>query len=756
VLAVAALTVIWVGVWHRTQSERQALEANALAQQRGVAVILSENLTQVVDRGRLIAIAASAWFEDPQPDAIHRLGGMLAADQAFLRGVLYDAALKPRFQSSPLFEGADFMQQLRQAGGRLPTPGGSSVEFVGDRTRRSDRWDVPRVLPVFEPGGAVRGYLLLSLDLGYLLSLYRDVELGPSGSIHVLARDGTAVAEARPEGLSGPRKLRQMADIAASPSVDGHLTLDMRGDGDTQLSVFRRSDRTPFTVVVSRGRDDILGAHTRFSLGVWITLCALTAVLVLVAWVWLRSLRRQQSLINALSRSDHEKHGLIVLLEDEKSRALTLASFDHLTGLNNRRMFNELAASHLAAARRSKKHYALLYFDLDRFKLINDSLGHHVGDLLLQAVAERLRENVRSSDIVGRMGGDEFAVLITGVENVADIDVIAAKLVAEISRPYPALDGHEVHVTPSIGIAFFPRDGHDITVLCRNADAAMYQSKRAGRGRYTYYDAAMNPSGSRSLTLERQLPRAIADGELVLHFQPKVQLSDMRIVGLEALVRWRHPEFGLVYPGEFIALAEASGLIAELGDWVMAACCSQLAAWKSQGLPTVPVAFNVSPHQLRDEQVVQRIASLLDQHGLTAQDIEIEITESCLVEPIDVAVRVLGRLEAMGLRIGLDDFGSGFSSLSQVRHLPIHKLKIDRSFVNDLRSSNDVGVIVTSIITLAHNLGMRVVAEGVELMDQLLYLKTANCDEVQGYFLSRPVGADDTARLLQHGHVHPQ
>jgi diguanylate cyclase (GGDEF)-like protein len=514
-------------------------------------------------------------------------------------------------------------------------------------------------------------------------------------------------------------------------------------------------ERGPFIVVVGRGLPEIHANHGDSSLRVWGMLGSLSVILVGASWGLVRSTRRQQMLLAALRASDVEKHGLILRLESEKSRAMALASYDHLTGLHNRRMFNELVASHLENARRSRKHYMLMYLDLDRFKLINDTLGHHVGDKLLCAVSERLRSSLRSADVVGRLGGDEFAVLVTGLERPDDMDALASKLVARLSLPYPDIDGHEIQVSPSVGIASFPRDGHDVTTLCRHADVAMYESKRMGRGRFTYYDASHSPSSDRILQLERQLPIAIDKNELVLHFQPKVELANYQIAGMEALVRWQHPEYGLVYPGDFIASAEKSGLIVQLGDWVMKACCIQQALWKAQGIPLVPLAFNVSPRQLRDGSLATKIAQLLHDHGLSPCDLELEITESCLVEPMDQAVKVLADLQKMGIRIGLDDFGSGFSSLSQIRDLPISTIKIDRSFINGIRSDKDVGVIVTSMITLAHGLQMRVVAEGVELMEQLVQLKIAGCDEVQGYFLSRPVPSAEAQKLLIQASIIP-
>lgn len=481
---------------------------------------------------------------------------------------------------------------------------------------------------------------------------------------------------------------------------------------------------------------------------------AVAVGLLLVLALWLSGVQ-QRRLTSRLHAANARSQTLIEQLEKEKSQALALAGSDALTGLHNRRMFTELVTSHLALARRSPKHYALLYLDLDRFKLINDTLGHHVGDLLLEAVGQRLRKLVRGSDIVGRLGGDEFGLLVTAMEHTSDMEEITRKLLEGLSEPYPGLDSHTLQVTPSLGIAFFPRDGHDVATLSRHADMAMYTAKQAGRGRCAYYDAQHQPAHNRSWQLLHDLPKAMASGQLLLHFQPKVQLSDRRMVGMEALVRWQHPEFGLLYPGEFIALAEENGLIAALGDWVIAACCQQVADWRHQGVDTVPIAVNVSALQLRDTAFPTRVANCIHQHGVRAEDLELEITESSLVETMDLAVRVLNQLRGMGMQIGLDDFGTGFSSLSQIRHLPIDIIKLDRSFVDDIRSSPEAGVLVTSIITLAHNLKMRVVAEGVELRDQLVYLKTAGCDVAQGYILSRPLPADAMQALLREQVLEP-
>jgi diguanylate cyclase (GGDEF)-like protein len=457
-----------------------------------------------------------------------------------------------------------------------------------------------------------------------------------------------------------------------------------------------------------------------------------------------------------IKASDNDKQRLILQLESEKHRASVQASQDHLTSLPNRRMFYEIGATYIARAKRGRGDFALLYVDLDRFKVVNDTLGHHVGDLLLQTVAARLTSALRESDVVARLGGDEFAVLLPDVNGVEDVPVIAQKVIDLVSRLCTNLDGNDVQISPSIGISVFPRDGHNVETMARNADAAMYQSKRAGRGRFTFYEPSLNATNARNFDLEQQLPRAIAYDELVMYFQPKVRLEDFRIVGFEALVRWMHPEHGMIYPGEFIPMAESTGLDVPLGDWVLHECCRQISIWQASGIPVVPIAVNVSARQLHDENLPRRVKSYLESFDVSPNLLQVEITEGSLVHSIEVAARVLQDIEKLGVSIALDDFGNGYSSFGYIRTLPIHVIKIDRSFIDEIRNRPSDAVIVASIVTLAHNLNKKVVAEGVEMIEQVVHLKTVGCDEVQGYLISRPVAADATALLLADRYIVPQ
>jgi len=425
-----------------------------------------------------------------------------------------------------------------------------------------------------------------------------------------------------------------------------------------------------------------------------------------------------------------------------------LAYYDALTGLPNRSLLQDRLAQAMASARRRGEKVALLFLDLDRFKTINDSLGHTAGDLLLKEFAERLKKWAREQDTVARLGGDEFVVVLTAVKDVAGAAVAADRLMKTMSTEF-TVQGHLLSVTCSLGISVFPDHGRDGEALIKNADAAMYCAKENGRNNFQFFTQEMNSRAVERLTLESSLRLALERKELFLVYQPQWDVATGKITGAEALLRWQHPRLGLVPPDKFIPIAENSGLIMPIGEWVLKTACAQAREWQDQGLPPLPVAVNVSAVQFRQESFPALIRRVLLETGLPAQYLELELTESLLLSSADVTLSVLQELKEMGVNLSIDDFGTGYSSLNYLKHLPVYKLKIDRSFVRDITLDPDDAAITGTIISMAKSLNLKVIAEGVENAEQMLFLQEHDCDEVQGYYLSRPLAVDDFSRKVR-------
>jgi len=427
-----------------------------------------------------------------------------------------------------------------------------------------------------------------------------------------------------------------------------------------------------------------------------------------------------------------------------------LAHHDTLTGLPNRLHLSVALDQAIAEAQRGGRRIALMFIDMDRFKLINDTLGHHVGDLLLIEVAQRLKNCVRQSDIVARLGGDEFVVVLTGLgEDNMVATTVAGKILNQLARPYE-IEGHMLHSSPSIGISLFPVDGDDIATLMKNADAAMYHAKEQGRNNAQYFTAELNAAASLRLALERDLRNAFAADQFELHYQPQICTATGMACGVEALVRWRHPERGLVSPLDFVPVAEESGLIEALGAWVLDEACRQLAAWQAAGLEGIAMAVNLSAHQLRSPQLVDLVRTTMARHCIYADALELEITESTAMTDPEHAIGQLRELRALGVRLAIDDFGTGYSSLAYLKNLPIQTLKLDRSFVRDIETDANDAAISAATVALAHSLGLKVVAEGVETEAQRHFLSDIHrCDLLQGYLFGKPEPADACAARLR-------
>ncbi len=429
-----------------------------------------------------------------------------------------------------------------------------------------------------------------------------------------------------------------------------------------------------------------------------------------------------------------------------EDRIRQLAHFDALTGLPNRLLLRDRASQVLALSQHDQAETAFLFIDLDDFKTINDSLDHLIGDRLLQALADRLRRAVRMQDTVGRLGGDEFLMILPGEDGSA-AGKVAGKLLQAVSEPFQ-IDGHVLNVTASIGISLYPQDGDDFDTLLKHADAALFQAKAQRRNLYHFYTPAMNEAAQERLSLESALRHALRHHEFELHYQPQVQLDTGRIVGVEALIRWQHPELGLVPPDRFIPLAEENGLIAPLGNWMLLEACRQAKAWQDQGLPPIQVAVNISTGQFALTDMAQRIREALAATGLAPNWLEIEITESLLADNLEATQATLREIHALGVHIAVDDFGTGYSSLSYLKRFPLRKLKIDQSFVRDILTDHDDRAISSAIINLGQSLGLVVVAEGVETSGQLEVLRQLGCHKVQGFLLGAPVPAREITERL--------
>ncbi|MCW8950287.1 MAG: EAL domain-containing protein [Sedimenticola sp.] len=435
-------------------------------------------------------------------------------------------------------------------------------------------------------------------------------------------------------------------------------------------------------------------------------------------------------------------------IKQSQERIEYLAHHDVLTGLPNRHLLNDRLEHAIQRAHRNKTRVATLFLDLDNFKSINEGLGHPVGDKVLKVAADRLDQVVREEDTVARIAGDEFSILLEDIVDTESVAILASKILAAYASPF-SIDHHELHVSASIGISLFPDDGDDVTSLVKNADAAMHQAKEKGKGCYCFYTQALTSAALERLYLENQLRKALGQDEFQLFYQPQYALNTGKLIGAEALIRWNNKELGLVSPDRFIPLAESTGLILPIGEWVLYEACRQIKSWHDAGLNLPRMGVNVAGQQVQHGDIVATVKSVLEETGLEPMYLELEITESFIMRQAEEAISTLCALKELGVTLAIDDFGTGYSSLSYLKILPINKLKVDRSFVKDIPNDKNSEAIVRAVIVLGKSLQLEVIAEGVETEAQEAFLKSEACDEVQGFYYSRPVPADEFTKLLQ-------
>jgi diguanylate cyclase (GGDEF)-like protein len=551
---------------------------------------------------------------------------------------------------------------------------------------------------------------------------------------------GQAVAEGRPYVMA-------FVDMRMPPGWDGLETIEhlWKTDPDVQVVICSAHTDYDWTEVVARlGHSDKLLVLRKPAEPIEVLQCA-TALS--------RKWENERLVKDHVGRLEQvitvRTHGL----EAANRQLRHLATHDSLTGLPNRVLLDDRLAQAMALADRDKRSFALMVCDLDRFKLINDSLGHRAGDELLQEVARRLSAVARTADTVARFGGDEFVLVGSSLADADDAMHMAARAIEALRAPV-RIAGIDVHASPSIGIALYPEDGSSIEALLAHADAAMYAAKHQGRGNVRRYMSGMHAGTEDRVQMESELHQAIELKQFELHYQPKVDARTGVVRSAEALIRWVHPSRGLVSPADFIPLAEECGLIGAIGEWVIREACRQARAWQEEGVPSLRISVNLSASQFREVGLVDSIRRALDDVGLLARYLEVELTESAVMSDPEQSVAILEQLSAMGVLVSVDDFGTGYSSMSYLRRFPIDKLKIDRVFINEIASRPEDASIVRAIVSLAHSLNLKVVAEGVETPAQLDFLKTAGCDEYQGYHYSRPLPADQFQRMIRDARSH--
>lgn len=737
ILTLCAATLIFLWGLYFTQkaaARRDVLAAKA-AQQLNLASVVAQSLCQLVDRTqRMLQITLS---EDKSLNAGNLSLPRLFTDDPLFKGIgLYNRQgqlLVASVEGQPALLPPSWVDQLnlhaRQFGFTpflLPPPLPAPLD-----------WHQFFMLPLPGLNGDEPNTLVvMQLDLSYLGALLQPIDLGESGLVRLLQSNGQERLRIDTHAMpvAGDSFAPGMADTGQRA---GQMTQFV--DGVPYQSLYRSVPEHAFSVVVSQRYDQMLAPWAKaYARQLWFNLGMTLVILTGLAWA-LRLLRKRQEAFCDLEHAQQVNQQLIGRLEAEHRRSSHAAATDHLSGLHNRRQFVEMAEQALTRQRGKRCLMAILFIDMDRFKSINDSLGHKIGDLLLQAVAGRIRRLLEPGDEASRFGGDEFVVLLAGERSEEQITVWVHTLVKKLSATY-ALDGQEVNTSPSVGVSICPRDGQDIDSLIRFADAAMYCAKQAGRAQYRFFDPSLNRSDIQAFALEQAFGSALSERQFVLHYQPQVRLDNHRVLGYEALVRWDHPDFGLLYPDRFIDLAERSGFIIELGWEVLRLACEDLERWQAKG-HEARLAVNVSAMQLRQADFSTRLLAKLEYHSIMPHRLELEITETTILDSQGTAIDHLHRLRAAGLGISLDDFGRGYAGFAHLQSLPLSKLKIDRSLIAPLSNSYDDSPIVSSTIILAKRLGLEVVAEGVETREQVVCLKLAGCDIAQGYHFSRPLSA---------------
>jgi len=745
VFGLAMIAACWIGLALLLSIERDKVVEGAIQQSDNLVRLFEENTVQTLERfDRTILLLRKSIEDDPEHFDLREwaertsLVGDLTIQLALIGpdGYLKATTLNNDGQPPYLGDREHFLAHVGTVTDKLFI----SKPIIG---RWSGRLSLQLSRRVSAPDGSFGGVIVISIDPDFIDTFYRAVDLGARGSITIRNLDSVVLAQ---RGVAIPTVGLQIP-MQHRDTPSGHFWSPGVTDGVQRLVAYRTAAKLPLIFSVGRAESDIFNGTQRNRI-VYYAVAAFITILVLIAIAWsINHQIRLDRVRDNLRRSEAQARERARELEEKSREIVHIAHHDILTGLANRALLHDRIDHAFSRARRCGEIFAILCVDLDRFKIANDTLGHQSGDVLLRQVAERLRACTRDVETVARIGGDEFVVLQPNAAQPEDVTSLAKRILLALGAPYDVC-GNPVVISASIGIALAPADGASIDKLFTNADLALYRAKANGRNDFCFFSSEMEETALKRGRLELELRDALARDEFELWFQPWFNIKTGRIIGCEALLRWRHPQRGLLGPAEFLSIAEETGLIGRLGNWVLRRGCRDAAAWPSGAR----LAINLSAAQFIGGNLHGTVLAALAESGLEAKRLELEITETLIIDDFEGTRETLSQLRGVGISIALDDFGTGYSSLTHLRQLLFNRIKIDRSFVAEITTRPECAAIVCAMIALGKSLGVSITAEGVETHDQLAILRTAGCVEVQGYFFSRPLpGAEILARLATNG-----
>ncbi|WP_085315496.1 putative bifunctional diguanylate cyclase/phosphodiesterase [Derxia lacustris] len=731
-IALLMLAVIWGAALRLVAAERTAAERSALQSSLELAdTYEAQALRALREIDQTLKLVQYAHESGARQLALHRLDerGLLPPDLLFSVSIAdRSGAVVASTHASGRRGQVDAAQLAATRAGdgltvSLPQPGLAAGEWTLHFARR-----------LLARDGSFDGTVTVSVDAAYFVSGYDAARLGAHGVLALLGTDGVFRVRRSGEAVAAGDRTDPAALLLAT---DAARVAPSPWDGVPRYTRAHELYGFPLAIVVGLAEDEQLtAAHA--ARHVYLARAGAASAVLLAVVGLLGRLSRQLARARQAAVQEHIAHA---------ERVEYLAYHDSLTGLPNRSLFSRLLGQGIAEARRYERQLAVLFLDLDHFKQINDTLGHDAGDDLLKEVALRLRGCLRESDTVARLGGDEFVVLLPVVEHDQQIATVAQNILTAVARPF-VLIGQEFRISASVGVARFPLDGLDEQSLTKHADSAMYQAKEDGKNNFQFYSEARSANALQRVSLEASLRRALERGEFVLHYQAKRDARSGAITGTEALLRWQHPDLGLVAPMQFIPVAEATGLIVPIGRWVLRSACAQNMAWQRAGLPALRMAVNLTARQFFDDRLIGELNAVLAETGMAPELLELEVAESLLMHDVGRSVGILNHLRKLGVRIAIDDFGVGYSSLSALKQFPIDSIKIDRSFMRDAGAVPEDRALTEAIIAMGRTLSLSVVAQGIETREQADFLRANGCNEFQGYFVNRPMQAEDFAALL--------